>query len=1073
MKMKFFPALLALLLLLFAFGAAAEEVDAILPDTATGSLGAYAFWDGNGNAERGDYEVAYTHLHVELLRVVDDSESTVAEMDVNSEGVALFEGLEPGTYRIRTTCQAGHGYSKKSSKKIQWTSNIMEATGDTTQTSRDLTVKAGEELKVGVAVREMASLSGFVWLDENENGVIDEGETGMAGAVLELKGTKNNQTYTLTTDDTGIYQFTQVIPGSYKLYCTIPDGTAFTVYTKTGGSARSIFTTAGKTTDSKAVDLNDDLVMTEQNVGLVRECTITGICFLDANYNGVYDDGEEGLGSVKLELSRQSQDKVQKSIKSSDDGTFTFSGLRSYVYKLRAVLPEGYCFTRLSSEERGNHFKYITDRRENTLTDIKVDKEGNVTLYIGAYKPATITGTVYFDNDFSGAMNGKESTCSGISVGLYNSEGERLDVSKTTNKGKFTFDNVPPGDYYITCIAKSGYAFTKVGDGNIIASQSDGRGASAIFHVGLGETVKGLYIGMIQPGTVQGSVFGDANDNGRLDSGETGLAGTVVSLISDEGVAFSTTLDETGTYCFDAVMPGRYCVRYELPEGSAFATAVSGSKPEGSSANTMYFDFAAGDVVNMEQVGGVLLGTVSGTAFEDLDADGRDTEGPLAGVEITLTPSRSDLEELIAVSGEDGTFTVSGLHPDTYTLTVRWPDGYVQSRTAATTLPLQSGLAEQSAELKVTMGDSWTDQLLGGVKPAALNGGLWLDANMNGIYDEDESGLAGEEVTIIDLETNSVFAVLTTAEDGTFSCAGMIPGEYRLEYALGSDTLPAPAGDSTFTQDGDTLVMDGIQLVTGDALNSVLLGLIRYTAIGGSVWADMGGEIVPTAGAVVTLSGAAEATAETGEDGTYTFTGLLPGEYRLSVTMPDGVVVVDPDDARLTEGGLVSVMTSANSCNGSSDPFTVVMVQDRNDLDIGGVLPGRVGDFAWLDLNGNGLQDGGESGIPGITVSLLLDGEVIDTTVTDQYGYYFFRNVYPDTYTLSVSYPAEVKPTVLRSDFPSIASVLLEDGSGTLEITVESSKRNYSADLGFVLVTDGVYPEGYGEGTTMNWKFSN
>ena len=43
--------------------------------------------------------------------------------------------------------------------------------------------------------------------------------------------------------------------------------------------------------------------------------------------------------------------------------------------------------------------------------------------------------------------------------------------------------------------------------------------------------------------------------------------------MSDEGEAFSAEITESGAFLFDAVMPGRYYLEYQLPEGGIFARA--------------------------------------------------------------------------------------------------------------------------------------------------------------------------------------------------------------------------------------------------------------------------------------------------------------------------------------------------------------------------------------------------------------------------------------------------------------------------------------------------------------------
>ena len=148
------------------------------------------------------------------------------------------------------------------------------------------------------------------------------------------------------------------------------------------------------------------------------------------------------------------------------------------------------------------------------------------------------------------------------------------------------------------------------------------------------------------------------------------------------------------------------------------------------------------------------------------------------------------------------------------------------------------------------------------------------------------------------------------------------------------------------------------------------------------------------------------------------------------------------------------------------------MGEDQLAQDFGCVLPGRLGDFCWVDLNGDGLQDYSEPGLPGVTVELLRDGQTVASTVSDQYGFYRFEEIYPAVYTLRVTPPAQVRATVRRTDLRIIASVLEEaDGSvfDSVELPVESDRANYNADLGFVLRTEGVLPEGLWQGKTQDW----
>ena len=105
-------------------------------------------------------------------------------------------------------------------------------------------------------------------------------------------------------------------------------------------------------------------------------------------------------------------------------------------------------------------------------------------------------------------------------------------------------------------------------------------------------------------------------------------------------------------------------------------------------------------------------------------------------------------------------------------------------------------------------------------------------------------------------------------------------------------------------------------------------------------------------------------------------------------------------------------------------------------------------------------------------IELLRDGKVIAETVTDQYGFYRFVDLYPATYTLRVYAPEEVKPTRHRTDLTIIASVMDETDQSpalSMPLTVESNRSQYDADLGFVCRVDGVLPAGAGDGETQDW----
>lgn len=1031
-----------------------------------------AFIDENNNGTANKGEGALKDVEIVLV----DEYGTIADRGMTGRDGTLTLSAPAGRYTLRANAPEDYGFGKQGSGMAA-AESIMDESASRTQQSAVLTLNTEQKTEVGIGLLPMATVRGTVWNDLNADGVWQDSEPGIPGIRLTLGGGKDKTLIEAFTDENGMYEFRQVKKGNYELTCYVPDEYVFTVKGKGDVKYISRMTTEKDRAGVDTLALERGEVHDDHNIGMMEGAIIEGVCFLDANYNGYYDEGDQPLPGVELRLARQSNNVLLQSTVSDTDGRYRFVGQRGSTFTIRANLPRGCVFTVTAAGDEGNKFAPLGDKTERRLTDITLENGEHRQIMLGGVMRGSISGRVYFDSNFSADWESGEALAEGFYVVLWDARGNKLSTKRTDKNGLFSFSSLAPGEYYLTMKPEKGYAFTALGSNNVMQTLADGTGKSRAIVVGLNEDVKNAGIGMVLPAIVSGRVFADDNDNGVLDASEPGLNGAVVRLMGEHGEAAYAAIDASGEYCFNAVLPGTYHLQYELPANSVFSAVVSGGNTvsgENGVGQSAAFSVRSGDTWSAPLCGGLRLSDISGMAYADsngsshMDAD----ESAMPGMRITLIPTRGDLEEMSILTGADGSFAFNGLRPDTYTLRVECPEGYVISRLSGVTMPVKNGLATQETTFWLKTGTQWNGQMLGCVIPGSWTGEAYLDENWDGLRGAEEAPAVGETIELRDANTGETVLSVQTDENGRFSITGIAPGEYELVYPLDDGNLEVKDGSCDFYRSGNVMTNGRVVIHEAENRAGTLLCVVRTTEIGGLVWLNQYSGVTPVKGARLHLLdgyGVPLAECVTGADGRYLFKGLMPGEYAVDVTIPAGYALVDRTDDCIAEAGLSSFVEEAQGLYGKSDTVTLKMARHLRNMDTGMVLPGRLGDRAWLDLNGNGLQDYEEEGIPGVTIELLRGDKVIATTVTDQYGFYVFDALYPTMYTLRVTWPGEVKPTILRTDIHEISSVLREDGV-SIPVTVESNKANYSADLGFVLVEEGKLPAGYGEGAAQVWK---
>ena len=308
---------------------------------------------------------------------------------------------------------------------------------------------------------------------------------------------------------------------------------------------------------------------------------------------------------------------------------------------------------------------------------------------------------------------------------------------------------------------------------------------------------------------------------------------------------------------------------------------------------------------------------------------------------------------------------------------------------------------------------------------------IWNDANGNGLQDEGSGyGINGVTVNLYQgacPPSGSPYATTVTTGDGGYDFTLLPPGDYCVD--VDESTLAPGYNFIPGTQSGPE--PHDVSLGSGEDYDGADFGYAGRGTIAGIVWydwnengtQDLGEDGIE--GVTVTLyidlnyngvPDAGEYLSQTLSiaDGAYTFPGLLPGRYLVVEDNPPGYESSTPD---------VLVVQ------------LIIVGPSGSDVDnnFGDLAWAGLGDFAYYDANGNGVQDPGETtGIEG--VGLLIEGvDVLGQpfsayTETNPSGEYLVGELVPGTYTVTVI----VTPTgyVLTSD--PVATTVLEPNESDL-----------------------------------------
>ena len=619
----------------------------------------------------------------------------------------------------------------------------------------------------------------------------------------------------------------------------------------------------------------------------------------------------------------------------------------------------------------------------------------------------------------------------------------------------------------------------------------------------------------VKPASVGNFVWFDANKDGIQDADEFGVAGVTVTLTDGAGNPVidldgnpvkPVTTDANGKYEFTNLMPNvdrivanageeNYKVTFTVPAGySATKSYAAADGEKDSNGTESSVTLTEGQNDETVDFGLVADGTIGDTLFWDVDNNGGSepsgADKPLAGVTVKLTyTTPAGVEKtLTTVTDENGKYSFKDLAPGDYVVTVDkaslatvCPECTAQTHAPSGDLTAAEG-QELSLTSKVTlspgkMTNNDQDWAFTGVANTAIvkaiaepaevpAGGFTPGTSVTYTLTVTNEGPSPATGVIAQDKLPSGVTFVSAEGDGTYDAAS---GKWDLSTEViekGATrtlritvTIDASAAGSVVTNTATIEKQDQIGDKKPDNTSSVPL-TAGYT-IAGKLYNDADASFsssdseAPYAGVTVALlkkdgtpvldKDGNPMTAVTDAEGKYSFVGLPLGEYTVSV--------VDPTSGPLA--GTKPTEAYTGRYKTTADVTIAEATGSVIDVNFGFVKPASVGDYTWMDVNRDGLQDADEPALPGVTVTLTradgsavtdASGNPVAAVTTDANGKYVFENLLPGDYKVSFQAPAGYEATTSEAGDDRAA----DSNGASASVTLVQGQTDDTIDFGAI-----------------------
>ena len=357
-------------------------------------------------------------------------------------------------YQVKVSATAAPGSIWQLPASVSWKSmGNSDGRAYTSQTSTPLTINS-------------SVLAGSVFADVNQDGVQKQGtDISLFQVPLQLQGVDylgNLIQMSTTTDASGRYQFAGLRAGTYSITETQPANSA---------DGKDYAGTLGGVVSKDRIDVTipkgGNIVATGYNFTESPVSWISGTVYVDADQNAKLGQDEAGVGNITMTLSGTTDlgAKVNRTTKTNDRGYYVFDHLESGTYSVVEGSTPGYfdAFNQVGTQggvATSNSFSKIS---------LKATAPGEMYNF-GKYLPSSISGQVYLDYDRDVTLDRKDALIANVEADLtgVNDLGQKVSATAFTDaKGKYSFNNLRPGNYSVSTKAVSDLKFEVANVGRV------------------------------------------------------------------------------------------------------------------------------------------------------------------------------------------------------------------------------------------------------------------------------------------------------------------------------------------------------------------------------------------------------------------------------------------------------------------------------------------------------------------------------------------------------------------------------------------------------------------------------